>query len=214
MTLYMDQTIKLYLDDLAARLPAPGGGSAAALAGAMATALTSMVLNFTVGNEKFKDFEEAAKRMLVKSEGLRENFTRLFTEDIKGYEAVASAYSLPKDTEANKTKRKRAVKDAMRQASLVPLHVCEYSVEAMKLCPDLAKRANPNLICDVEVPVRLLEAAFYGGKVNVIMNLKSIEDDEFNKDVSRKMAFLEKELFQYKDQSEKEIVKIVTHRKG
>ena len=206
--MYTNDSIKKYLDDLASRLPAPGGGSSAALAGAMACALISMVLNFTIGNETYKSFEEAAKKLLVKAEALRQNFIKFFEEDIAGYEAVSKAYKLPKDTEADKIKRKRAVKEALKQATLTPLHVCQHSVEAIKMCPDLAKNANKNLICDVEVPVRLLEAAFYSAKINVVMNKKIIDDDEFNKDVTRQLNLLEKELIKYKEISEKEIAKI------
>src|SRR3989338_8025777 len=95
----IDGPIKKYLDDLAARLPAPGGGSSAALAGAMASALLSMVLNFTIGNEKYKGFEAEAKKMLERSEGLRRKFTDFFEQDIKSYDAVAAAYKLPKANE-------------------------------------------------------------------------------------------------------------------
>ena len=163
--MYSDKTIKQYLDELAARQPAPGGGSCAALAGAMASALISMALNFTIGNEAYKNFEQSAKEMLVKAEGLRNKFIKFFEDDIKGYEGVAKAYKLPKASDADKIKRKRAVREALKQATLIPLHVCQDSVEAIKLCPELAKGANKNLICDVGVPVRLLEAAFYSAKI-------------------------------------------------
>lgn len=207
--MYIDNTIKKYLDDLAARLPAPGGGSSAALSGAMGSALISMVLNFTIGNEKYKPFEETAKEMLVKSEGLRKDFINFFDEDIKGYEVVSKAYKLPKDTPADKIKRKQAIKEALKQATLTPLHVCEHSVEAIKLCPELAKSANKNLICDVEVPARLFEAAFYSAKINVVMNQKSIEDEEFNKDITKQLSALEKELLRHKESSRKAISRIV-----
>lgn len=207
--MYTNESIKKYLDDLASRLPAPGGGSSAAIAGAMASALISMVLNFTIGNEKYKGFEDAAREMLAKSEGLRKNFIKFFDEDIKSYDLVSKAYKLPKDTDAGRIKRKQAIKEALKQATLTPLHVCQDSAEAIKLLPELARSANKNLICDVEVPVRLLEAAFYSAKINVIMNQKSIEDDEFNKDVIKQLAMLEKEILKYKDIAEKEISKIV-----
>lgn len=206
--MYSDKSITQYLNDLAARIPAPGGGSSAALAGAMSAGLISMALNFTIGNEKHKGFEAAAKEMLAKSERLRADFVKFFEEDMAGYSAVLKAYKLPKDSDADKIKKQRAIKEALKQATLTPLHVCQQSVEAIKMCPDLAKHGNKNLICDVEVPVRLLEAAFYSAKINVVMNQKSIQDDEFNKDVSKQMAALEKELLKYKETAEKEIAKV------
>lgn len=206
--MYIEQSIRKYLDDLAARLPAPGGGSSAALAGAMASALISMVLSFTIGNDKYKGFEDEAKKMLAKSEELRQAFINFFEEDIKSYEGVSKAYKLPKDTEENKIKRKDAIREALKQALLVPMEVCKYSVEAIKFCPILAKSANKNLICDVEVPARLLEAAFYSAKINVVMNQKGIGDEGFNTDVTKQLKVLEKELLRYKKISEKEIGKI------
>ena len=211
--MYIDNTIKQYLDDLAARMPAPGGGSAAALSGAMAAGLISMVLNFTIGNENYKDFEGSAKIMLETSEGLRKKFMKLFDEDVHSYDSVSKAYKLQKDTDSDKIKRKRAIKEAFKQATLTPLHICQHSIEAIKLCPSLAKGANKNLICDVEVPVRLLEAAFYSAKINVILNQKSIEDEDFNKDVTAQIAQLEKELIKYKELSEKEISKVIPIRR-
>lgn len=208
MQSYTDKTIKQYLDDLAARTPAPGGGSSAALSGAMASALMSMAINFTIGNESYKNFEDRAREILKKAEVLKADFLKFFEEDIKSYEEVASAYSLPKDTQENREKRKNIIAAALKKALLVPLDVCRCSVEAIKLCPELAKNANSKLICDVEVPVRLLEAAFYSAKINVVMNQKGITDKGFNKDASRHVKILEKELLRYKKLSEKEIKKI------
>jgi methenyltetrahydrofolate cyclohydrolase len=208
--MYSNETIRQYLDDLAARMPAPGGGSAAALSGAIGSALISMTLNFTIGNAVYKAFEETAREMLIKAENFRSKFIALFEEDIKGYEGVSGAYKLPKANEADKTKRKQAIKEALKQATLTPLRVCQYSVEAIKFCPDLARSANKNLICDVAVPVYLLEAAFYSAKINVVMNQKSIEDEAFNNDITEQLRLLEKELLKHKEMAQKEIAKVAT----
>jgi len=210
--MYIDGSIQKYLDDLSAKTAAPGGGSSAALAGAMGSALISMVLNFTIGNQKYAGFEKDARDMLATSEALRKKFIKFFDEDVESYGLFSKARELPKDSEADKIKRSRAIKEALKQATLTPLHVCQHSVEAIRLCPDMAKAANRNLICDVEVPVRLLEAAFYSAKINVIMNLKGLEDEEFNKDIIKQIASLEKELLKHKEAAEKEIAKIINIR--
>jgi len=207
--MYIEKSIKQYLDDLASRSPAPGGGSSAALAGAMGAALISMVLNFTIGNEKYDSFEETAREMLAKSENLRKGFINFFDEDIKSYDLVSKAYKLPKDTAADNIKRKQEIKEALKQATLTPLRICQHSVEALKLCPRLAEKANKNLICDVAVPVRLLEAAFYSAKINVVMNQKNIEDEEFNKDITKQLSALEKELLRHKEVSRKAVSRIL-----
>ena len=207
--MYIEKTINEYLHDLAARMPAPGGGSCAALTGAMASALISMVLNFTVGNDKYEDFQEAAKGMLSASEGIRKKFIKLFEDDVKSYDLVSKAYKMPRDTSSATVKRKRAVKEALKEASIVPLNVCRLTIDAIRLCPALAKGANKKLICDVEVALRLLESAFYSAKINIVMNQRGIDDEEFNKDVTRQLAELEKELLSQRDSSQKEIAKLI-----
>jgi len=206
--MYTNESIKRYLDDLASRLPAPGGGSSAALAGAMASALIGMVLNFTIGNEKYKEFEGTARRMLNESESLRDKFMKLFDDDIKSYDAVAKAYKMPKATDADKEKRKAAIQEGLKGALMAPLDICQYSVEAIRHCPELAKSANKNLICDVEVPVRMLEAAFYSAKINCVMNQKGIKDETFNTAITYKITALEKDLLKTKQISEMEIAKV------
>ncbi|MFH1847758.1 MAG: cyclodeaminase/cyclohydrolase family protein [Candidatus Omnitrophota bacterium] len=206
--MYRTEPLQKYLDDLSSRMPAPGGGSSAALSGAMAAALFGMVLNFTIGNPKYGDFEKRAKDILKISEGLRSKFTDLFEEDMVCFRAVSEAYKLPKETDPDKEKRKKAISDGLKKALMVPLQVCRLSVEAIKLCPELARDANKSMICDVEVPVRLLESAFYSARINVVMNQKGIQDSAFNEKVSKEIIKLEEELLNFKKISEGEIVKI------
>ena len=205
----INDAIKKYLDDLAARVPAPGGGSSAALAGAMASALTSMALNFTLEKDEYRDFAGSAKEALVKSEALRAKFMKCFEDDVKSYTAVSGAYTLPKDSDSNKLKRNRTIKEAFREATLVPLHICQYSVDGIKMVPEIAKRGNKKLICDMEVAVRMFEAAFYSARINVVVNQKNIDDEEFNKDVTGQLGSLEKDLIKFKESSEKEIAVII-----
>lgn len=207
--MYINETIKKYLDDLAMRTPSPGGGSAAALSGAVACALMEMALNFTIGNKDFEKFEETAQDYIGKAKNLRGRFEKLFDEDIGCYSAVSAAYKMPKDTEADKLKRQRAVKEAFKKATLVPFHICQYAVEAVRMCPNIAKGANQRLVCDVEAAVRMIEASFYSAKINILENQKSIADDEFNKDITRDLTALEKELLKCREASEKEILKIL-----
>ena len=95
-------SLKTYLDDLASTKPAPGGGSAAALAGAVGAALASKVANFTIGKEKYKAVEKEISGVLDDSELLREVFNRLSSEDIHAYQNLAAAFRMPKETPAEK----------------------------------------------------------------------------------------------------------------
>jgi formiminotetrahydrofolate cyclodeaminase len=147
--MYCRASLKKYLDDLAAKIPAPGGGSAAALSSAMGAALMSMVVNFTLGKPKYMRYERRLKSLLSASESLRKEFLVLADLDVLAFKN----------------------KDAKKSLD-VPLEVAELSLKAMKLCPDLVKIGNLNLISDVAVASVLLEAGFCSAYFNVEINLK------------------------------------------
>ncbi|MBC8436362.1 MAG: cyclodeaminase/cyclohydrolase family protein [Candidatus Omnitrophica bacterium] len=151
--MYKDSSLKNYLDDLAAKLPAPGGGSAAALSAALGASLISMVVNFTLGKPKYAVYEKELKGILTKSEGLRNEFLNLVDLDVSAYKS-------------------RNVRDALD----VPFMLARLCFEAIKLCPPLLKKGNINLISDVAVAAVLLESAFSSAVYNVKINLKLIGD--------------------------------------
>jgi len=151
--MYCDKTLKQYLDDLAAKLPAPGGGSAAALNAALGASLISMVVNFTLGKPKYAKYEKELKVILEKSEELRNEFLRLVDLDVLAYKS-------------------KNIRDALN----IPLMVCRLCCEGVKLCPELITKGNINLISDVAVAAILLESAFQSAYFNVEINLKSLAD--------------------------------------
>ncbi len=154
--MYKDTSITRYLDDLSAKIPAPGGGSAAALTAAMGAALMSMVINFTVGKSQYQKFDEELKELLVRTEKFRIEFMRLMDLDVIAYQS----------------------KD-IRQALDVPLIVARLCSDAIEICPTLIKKGNVNLISDVSVAGVLLESAFASACVNVDINLKYLKDEVF-----------------------------------
>lgn len=176
--MYQD-SLKKYLDDLAAKLPAPGGGSAAALTAATGVALISMVANFTIGKEKYKSVEEEIRKILSSSEDLRQKLINLVDEDVTAYKKLSGAYKLPKDSPEDKRKREQAMQEGLKEAMATPLEVCKLSHQAVKLCPVMSEKGNANLISDVGVAVALLASAFQSALLNVEINLKSIKDNEF-----------------------------------
>ena len=113
--------IQPYLDSLAAATASPGGGSAAAVAGAMGAALVSMVCNLTIGKEKFTNVDAPMRKILAKSELLRGELTQLSTDDSAAFDQVMAAFQLPKDTEEEKATRREAIQAATKQATLTPL---------------------------------------------------------------------------------------------
>jgi len=152
--MYKDKTLSQYLDDLAAKLPAPGGGSASAMAAALGVALLSMVVNFTIGKPKYAMHEKELSVVLQDCERLRREFLRLVDED-------AAAYSS---------------KDLQRSLD-VPLTICRLLHDAARLCPVVCEKGNVNLISDVAVAIALIDSAFVSGYWNVDINLKMLNDN-------------------------------------
>lgn len=180
--MYLNKPLGNYLDDAAAKLPAPGGGSVSALAGALGAAMSSMVANFTVGKEKYKEVEDEVSQILSESEGLRKRLTELMDADIEVYGKVSAAYRLPKRSEEEKGKRSQAIQEACKEALEVPLQAVRCCYEILKLNKRLVDIGNENLISDVGVAVILAEAALQGAAINVEINLSSIKDEVFVKE--------------------------------
>jgi len=183
---YKDETLKKYLDDLAAKLPAPGGGSAAALTAGLGVSLISMVVNFTIGKPKYAGFEEELKTILEKSEKLRQEFLRLVDSDVIAYES-------------------KNIRDALD----IPFMVCRLCFEGIKLCPPLITRGNVNLISDVGVAAILLEAAFLSAYFNVEINLRSLGDKKLTKVIEKELAQKEKVIKRIRHETEEKVGKII-----
>jgi len=173
--MWREKSLNNYLDKLASRSPVPGGGSAAALLGALAAALASMTANFTLGKPKYKKVEKSITKILKKAENLRERLSQLAEEDSIVYTEVSQAYRLrPEGKE-----RDKVVSKALRQASKVPFEVVGLSFQLLKLNEELASKGKRNLISDVGVSVIFSLAALETAILNVEINLSGIKDKEF-----------------------------------
>ncbi|HLD40766.1 MAG TPA: cyclodeaminase/cyclohydrolase family protein [Candidatus Omnitrophota bacterium] len=179
---YNNKTLREYLDHLAARTPAPGGGSASALAGALGCALLSMSCNFTLGKDKYKDVEPRIKQALKQSEGLRKRLLALVDLDVRAY------YKVFKSRKASPEVYQRN----LILATNVPLEICRLAVSGYNLCPLLVKIANKYLISDVRVGKELLKSCFKSAEFNVIINLPEINDVSFVNQTKRELANLKK----------------------
>jgi formiminotetrahydrofolate cyclodeaminase len=170
--MYIDKPVREYLDDLAAKRPAPGGGSAAALAAAVGTSLMSMVANFTVGNPKYRDVESKVSGILQKVERYDKELRKLIDEDVEAYERVASGLKSAGKDEA-------AVDELYKAAIEPPFLVCEITYNCLKLCMELAVCANKRLITDAAIAAIMLEGAFFAAKFNVYINLEHVKDMDY-----------------------------------
>jgi glutamate formiminotransferase/formiminotetrahydrofolate cyclodeaminase len=173
------KTVTAFLDEVASSSPAPGGGSVAALAGALGAALTTMVCNLTIGKKKYIDVEEEVKKIRTEAERLRTRFTDLVDEDTQAFKKVMEAYALPKDGEAQKTLRGAAIEAATKEATLIPLEVMKHCIDAMALAQQVTSSGNVNSVSDAGVSTLMLYAACEGAALNVKINLNGLSDSDF-----------------------------------
>jgi len=182
-----------FLEKLASNAPTPGGGGGAAMAGALAVALTSMVGNLTVGKEKFAEQEAEVKDILAKAEALRLQMLDLVNADAEVFNSFMVSYRLPKVTDEEKLARNQAIQNAAKQAAEVPLKIAEACLEVMKLAERIAVIGNPSAITDAAVSSIMARAALRSAVYNVVVNLKLIKDEVYNEAMYAKLEAMQKE---------------------
>ncbi len=166
-----------FLEAVAAKTPTPGGGSVAALAGALAAALAAMVGRLTASRRKYAEVKEAMAEMIVQAEKLRAALTRRMEEDSAAFEAVMRAYKMPKSNEAEQAARAAAIHEAMVHAAEVPLATARDALAAMELAHLAASKGNVNAVTDAATAAWMAMAAIQGAALNVRINAASVEDE-------------------------------------
>lgn len=185
--MYINKPMKTYLDDLAAKKPVPGGGSAAALSAAIGAGLMSMVCGYTVGNPACKAGQNEVADILVRTENYRLELEALVDEDVNAYGKLAEGLkAFAKDNDK--------IEPLYKDAITPPFETCKIASECLKLCKILAECGNKNLITDVAVAAILLEGAFFSAKFNIYINMKHIKDMDYIGQVHGVLAPLEEEL--------------------
>ncbi len=175
---------------VAAETPAPGGGSVAALAGALAVALGEMVAKITLRRKSPASHQSAVDVPLMKLTALRERLLENIDRDARSYEAVIAARRLPKATEADQARRAKAIEDANKVAATVPLETAHLAAEAGRLIESLRSITIPQAASDLAVALHLADAAFKSALENVRVNLASIHDSEWLSQVEARMKML------------------------
>ena len=179
MTQIKDTAIEPFLDALASSKATPGGGSAAAIIGAMGAALVSMICNLTIGKKKYADVEGEMKEVLHKAEALRHRLTGMIEDDVKAFDQVMAAYGMAKETDTEKAARDKAIQAALKQATEVPLRCCHAAREVIDLAAIASDKGNLNVISDAGVGVLAAYAALRSAALNVFTNAKIITDKAF-----------------------------------
>jgi formiminotetrahydrofolate cyclodeaminase len=197
--MYIDQPLRHFMDKLASKSPEPGGGSVAALVGALGAALVSMVANLTVGKEKYKDVQPQIEQLLRESEKLRSEMQDLIQKDTEAYGALSGVYKMPKNTDEEKAARTATMQEALKIACKVPFEIGLKSHDIAKLAQRAADIGNVGAVSDAGVAVLLAQACAQSAALNVKINVNSIKDEAYNKetwtgmqDVLKQVAVLEK----------------------
>ncbi len=177
---YISQPMQKYLDDLAGKLDAPGGGSACGLVGALASALGSMVCHFTLGKKKYEEVAPRIQELLDQFERERKTLTDLMQADVDIFHSqMGYAYGLPKDTDEQKQIRREAIEKACKAACQPPLNIARCCRTLMSMLIELGEKGTIQLVSDVGVAAALAKGAFDGALLNVEINLKYIADTDF-----------------------------------
>lgn len=173
-----DMTVGALTERLASSDPVPGGGSAAALAGAMAAALVAMVAELTSGRPEYAAHDAAINELRVGALARRAVLLELAEEDAVAYDSVVRARRMPKKSESEREVRAEALRSAMLDAARVPLRTAVVAAEVLELAERIAPIGNRNAVSDAGVAAQLAAAALRGALLNVRINLPYLPADE------------------------------------
>jgi glutamate formiminotransferase/formiminotetrahydrofolate cyclodeaminase len=204
----VSMSVKGFLSELASSSPAPGGGSIAALSGALGAALSSMVCNLTIGKEKYQGVQGEIKDALKKCESLRKKLTDLIDEDTQAFSDVIKAFKMPKEKEKQKEARSKAIQEGYKTAAKVPLETAKTCEKILDVAKVVAEKGNVNSITDAAVSALMAKSGVEGAILNVKINLGSIKDESFVKKMSSELDILSKNARSKTD----EILKIVNNK--
>ena len=182
-----DKSLQVFLDELASSAPTPGGGSGAAVMGAMGAALVSMVCNLTVGKKGYEEVEDDLKDVLKQAEALRDRLTDMIRADVEVFDRLMASYRLPKETDEEKAARSEEIQASLKEATDVPLNCARACAEAIELCRVAAEKGNLNVISDAGVAVVAADAAMKSAALNVYINVGSIKDKAFAEERSTEL---------------------------
>jgi formiminotetrahydrofolate cyclodeaminase len=185
----MEQEVNQFLQELASISPAPGGGSVAALSGALGAALVAMVCRLTVDKPKYAEVSEELRTVLSEVDELRRKLGELVEKDTQAFDAVMAAFRLPKETEEQKGERSAAIQQATRLATEVPLEVLSLSARVLELSHIVAEKGNVNSVSDAGVAAEMARAAARGAALNVKINLSGLKDEAFITRAQEELSF-------------------------
>ena len=174
-----------FVEVLASKAAVPGGGGAAALAGAIGMALGSMVCNLTTGKKKYAQYEEAIQEILAKAGKLQDELLSMIDKDAEGFYPLSKAYGLPTSTEEEKQYKAETMEKFLKFACEVPMKIVRLCYDSIKLHEELVDKGSKLAISDVGCGVQCLRAAILSAQLNVIINVNSMKDREYAEKIDK-----------------------------
>ena len=203
-----DLNIVEFADETASNSPAPGGGSIAALNASMAASLLAMVAGLTVGKKKYMDVSERMEELQTELNKYKDEFVEGIDRDANSFNGVMDAMKLPKETDEEKELRSEKIQEGYKAAIEVPLGLGTKVTELYDYARELAEKGNSNAITDVAVALLNIKAAVEGAFLNVIINLNSLKNQDYRRELEEKMDSVRKIV----DKIHEEIMKIVDEK--
>jgi len=187
----VDLNVKQFVETTASNEPVPGGGSIAALSGALGAALAGMVANLTIGKKKYVEVEAEMVKLAEDATKLQVKLVELVDRDSASFDDVMKAFKMPKETDEEKAARTAAIQKGMKYAASVPLETAETAFEIMVLAEAAVVRGNTNAVTDGAIAAMMSRTAVLGALLNVRINLGSIKDEAFVAEMTKKCDALE-----------------------
>jgi formiminotetrahydrofolate cyclodeaminase len=184
------ERIDEFISSVAAPNPIPAGGSAAALAGALAAALGEMTAGLTEGREKFACVQPQVQEIHAKLTLLRKTLRGLVQEDSMSFKSLLNAIKLPKETGEQRSARAEAIEKTTRSATETPLRTARAAIEVLENLNALIEIGNPNARCDVAAGAQLAYAALKSGQYNVLANIQNLKDLSFTRNCCAEISDL------------------------
>ncbi|MGH4140112.1 cyclodeaminase/cyclohydrolase family protein [Clostridium sp.] len=185
-----EKTVKKFINELGSNSPAPGGGSVAALGASLASALGAMVFNLTVGKKAYNEYSDKDKMLVDKDLEQclmhEDKFLELMNKDTEFFLILMAAFKLPKETEDQKKVRSAKIQEGYQKALEIPLSVAEESYKIYGYVKTAAELGNKNAISDAGVSALMLQASIESAILNVKINLSSLKDETYKREIKTK----------------------------
>ncbi len=187
----MQMVVNDFNDELSSDSPAPGGGSVSALMGSLGGALVSMVASLTHSKKEMENLRPEMEDLGNKAQIFKDRLAFLVDEDTRAFNSVMAAFRMKKKTEEQKSTRQLAIEEATKNATQIPFEVVKHCFDVLKLAEVVVSKGNPNSVSDAGVAAEAAFAGLKGARLNVLINLPGIDDEEFCGDLTKKVNTIE-----------------------